>query len=280
MKIHAAFPPDEALAILSIPRGEWVGEDNQIWHYENNGIFSVRSGYRLAQSEDLAGIPSSSSSSMIGWWKGLWNLSVPSKILIFMWRLCLNRLHNGDNLLFRNIDVPSFCSNCGRSGESVVHVFWFCKVARKEWLMSNFGYLWHSVSGGPLVPFLHILQEIQESIRWAKFEEVAVFLWTLWNNRNLWKFQGKEVFSPAGSWALDYLRSFQATQESLKLSRLVGCMASSASWSPPREGSFKINVDASFFFLGIILRQVGSLSVIIRERSSSRQRRSLGLLHL
>lgn len=83
VKVHSAFHPDEALAILSIPVGEWVGEDKQIWHYENNCDFLVCSGYRLAQLVDLRVIPSSSSSSMIGWWKGLWNLSIPSKKFVF-----------------------------------------------------------------------------------------------------------------------------------------------------------------------------------------------------
>ncbi|KAK8952445.1 hypothetical protein KSP39_PZI004212 [Platanthera zijinensis] len=46
--IQDTFNVDDAAAILSIPLGRCVEPDSWVWHYSPNGIFSVRSAYRLA----------------------------------------------------------------------------------------------------------------------------------------------------------------------------------------------------------------------------------------
>jgi LPS sulfotransferase NodH len=69
-------------------------EDFWSWHFEKNGVFTVRSAYRVLVSvkktrEDwLDGRATSSSSVDDGKaWSKLWKTKVPSKVRVFLWRL-------------------------------------------------------------------------------------------------------------------------------------------------------------------------------------------------
>ncbi|XP_022159001.1 uncharacterized protein LOC111025446 [Momordica charantia] len=71
-EIEAAFSPDEAKGILSIPLGSRNRRDKLIWHYEKMGVYTVKSGYRIAvMKQPLLHVSSSSSETMTSWWKGL-----------------------------------------------------------------------------------------------------------------------------------------------------------------------------------------------------------------
>lgn len=92
--IRASFVPCDAEEILKIRPNFRVQEDIIAWNYERNGLYSVRSAYRLLkaeQSQSEAGKlndTTSSSDSII--WKRLWRLRVPLKIRIFWWRAINN----------------------------------------------------------------------------------------------------------------------------------------------------------------------------------------------
>lgn len=100
-RIQQLFSPEDAAVILSIPLGDVSIPNRYIWHSEANGLFSVCSGYCLAQSDDIALRASSSPSAISSWWKGMWNMVIPSKLTIFVWRLCLNQLPVNVNLIQR-----------------------------------------------------------------------------------------------------------------------------------------------------------------------------------
>lgn len=86
--IKDMFVPEDGKLILSIPLGHLTNEDKLIWHFSKNGLFSVRSAYHLTLRLEELLIPASSSSSTqtLNSWKWLWNLKLPSKIKIFVWR--------------------------------------------------------------------------------------------------------------------------------------------------------------------------------------------------
>lgn len=46
-KLMALFAPSDVEAILRIPLLDNNLEDNLVWHYNNNGLYTVRFGYRL-----------------------------------------------------------------------------------------------------------------------------------------------------------------------------------------------------------------------------------------
>jgi len=92
--------------------------DKVAWFYEKNGIFTVRSAYRLAVQEiaQAQGLASTSISQDGGrtCWSKLWSSPVPQKIKIFAWRLANNSLATMQNRKRRNMENDSTCRICGR----------------------------------------------------------------------------------------------------------------------------------------------------------------------
>lgn len=88
-------------------------EDELIWHHTTSGIYSVKSGYwtaKLKQEQEMsirAEPGSSSSHRSRDLWKGLWNLKLPLKLTIFMWKFLQDRLLNKWTTKWQNIFLPS-----------------------------------------------------------------------------------------------------------------------------------------------------------------------------
>lgn len=97
------FNHRDACTILSIPCNIGGSSDTCIWHPSNTGIYSVKTGYKVANefltSKDHLKIP--------GPWKKLWNCKVPPKVRVFLWRAVRGCLPNRFNLfkVFKSILV-------------------------------------------------------------------------------------------------------------------------------------------------------------------------------
>ncbi|KAL5805000.1 hypothetical protein ACOSQ3_031800 [Xanthoceras sorbifolium] len=81
--IGNSFNADDAAAILGLPLSMQRQRDIQIWHFNANGAYSVKSGYWLAENSILRP-GGSSSSSLTDWWRFLWKIHLPPKIKIFL----------------------------------------------------------------------------------------------------------------------------------------------------------------------------------------------------
>ena len=61
-----------------------------MWHYEKNGLFSVRSAYnfalKLKNSQDELGQSSGEPNGERRLWNLIWKANIPQKIRIFAWR--------------------------------------------------------------------------------------------------------------------------------------------------------------------------------------------------
>ncbi|KAL5762916.1 hypothetical protein ACOSP7_019180 [Xanthoceras sorbifolium] len=100
--------------------------------FSANGEYSVKSGYRVAAQEKLS-LKGSSSCPDSKWWLALWNLNIPPKIKIFIWRVCHNAIPSLCNLCSRKIVVDPCCSRCGDAPESSAHALFWCNSVRPIW---------------------------------------------------------------------------------------------------------------------------------------------------
>ncbi|KAL5801831.1 hypothetical protein ACOSQ3_033463 [Xanthoceras sorbifolium] len=132
-----SFFEDEADCILFIPYSQ---RPNSIcWHYDKHGQFSVKSAYWLGMN--LASIKascSSSSTSISDWWKFLWHLNIPSKIMIFLWRAFQDWITTFGNLARRHISVDDLCPLCHADCESTLHALWTCRLLKQTRSSCNF----------------------------------------------------------------------------------------------------------------------------------------------
>ncbi|GAU37102.1 hypothetical protein TSUD_278890 [Trifolium subterraneum] len=90
--VNAVQPQaDVAEDILAVPLLSDVREDRLVWQEEQNGEYTVRSGYRVLLREKEEGRPRGVSGS----WKPLWHIHAPPKAKHILWRICRECLPTG-----------------------------------------------------------------------------------------------------------------------------------------------------------------------------------------
>ncbi|EPS63383.1 hypothetical protein M569_11401 [Genlisea aurea] len=118
--IQQVFLPADAATILSIPLGSSGHHDRMIWHYSREGTYTVKSGYlhaRSIESNRNPG-PAHSNPEISAFWKHLWKVALPPKIILFGWRLCKGILPTKDLLFHRKICPDSLCEICHQHEET------------------------------------------------------------------------------------------------------------------------------------------------------------------
>ncbi|VVA41757.1 PREDICTED: reverse mRNAase [Prunus dulcis] len=144
----------EAQLILATVTSRWGCPDRQIWHFTKHGGYTVKSSYDLAIKLRRNGVigrkgegECSNQSGQSGSWKRIWALQVPPKIRMFIWLCCRNVAAVRENLRRRHVDVEADCPLCGNSGETEVHLFFRCEIARLFWFASPLQLDAHGVKG-------------------------------------------------------------------------------------------------------------------------------------
>lgn len=66
-------------------------------------------------------------------WKRLWSLKLPGKIINFLWRTCRACLPTAVALAAKMVQINTYCSWYLTHTESDVHVLFECKFAKLVW---------------------------------------------------------------------------------------------------------------------------------------------------
>jgi hypothetical protein len=82
--IQQVFSSDIADYILRTLLLDMVVDDRLIWKAENNGLFSVKSAYRLCVEELVYVFHHQRPRD----WSVIWRLKVPPKVKNLIWRMC------------------------------------------------------------------------------------------------------------------------------------------------------------------------------------------------
>lgn len=240
-----------------VPVGCSFGEDLLIWNYSSNGLYTVRSGYHIAK--DLG--ESSSNGVKCGFGTRLtkfWNLKLPNKIKIHVWKILFNAIPVRVNLINRGVDVDRVCPCCRVGPGDVHHLFWYFILQQKSGKCLLFGSLYQDLLNGGIAD---LFQWVSDH---GKDGELVVFVlicWSLWTKRNQVVFQGKIIDHE------DVLARANKTKESYKIfivvpERIRMVPNSSMQWKPPSRGFIKINVHV------VVLRSSDQFSVGLVDRDN------------
>ncbi|KAL0017468.1 hypothetical protein SO802_004537 [Lithocarpus litseifolius] len=231
--------------IGGIPLSNWLPEDKQTWAGTLNGLFSVRSAYKVAMDlcKPIESASSSNGDSMRQFWKKLWKIQIPHKIRHFIWRAANDILPTKANLVHRHVILEGDCEECGDNLESLLHLCWECPKAHETWrLFQNF----NDFASVQFRCFMDFLWFILMKVDWlCEDQAVAItILWALWKNRNdvqhggLRK-NGKQLIL----WCTHYLEEYWAVVEvPMKLSQVYV-----SKWERPAFPFYKVNVDGAVF---------------------------------
>ena len=133
---QSAFSANGLGLIASIPLTTRRQNDFWAWHYEKSGLFSVRSAYRMLVNnwerrtdwiEHNAGRSEVQADQKE--WSDLWNIKVPSKIRVFLWRLARQSVPTGDVRYRKHMVQHPNCTICGKP-DSWRHSLLECNMAR------------------------------------------------------------------------------------------------------------------------------------------------------
>ncbi|XP_074328182.1 uncharacterized protein LOC141666094 [Apium graveolens] len=230
--------------------------DRIAWVHTTNGQYSVKSAYYQWSQAHSVGEEISRS---VGW-KRLWQLPVPHKIRVFIWRLCRNTIPVRYRLSGKGVPVTISCSVCIVDVEHLRHLFFECSFARECWQLLDLDFDMYDMEyvSNWLVSFFATGQLMV-------LVKMAAMLWGIWYARNKCIFEGK-VMTPAvvKAWCLKQVDEWQAVNIKSAHAQNTGDVAGNGNqrWKRPREGHLKVNVDAAvtegqgFFSVGMVLREV------------------------
>ncbi|XP_074300146.1 uncharacterized protein LOC141631362 [Silene latifolia] len=183
----------EAKSVLYLGLRQRVGDGlSSMWCGERDGIYSVRSAYRLLvkQDGDLEGSPSNLNGSWLC--HKIWRALVLPRINVFFWKLCNAAIDIRGNLSSRMRSAENECLRCGDCVESCLHV-----VSERRWVGGVWGALdfdLPSCSG-----FARVRDWVEVALREMGLQEQVEYMtgcWAIWERRN------KAIFED-GEWRAD-----------------------------------------------------------------------------
>jgi hypothetical protein len=97
-------------------------EDEMIWTFNSNGIYSSQSLYKIMNFRGVKQIHT----------PAVWGLKIPLRVHFFLWLLTQNKTLTRDNVKKRKSIEDDRCLFCCEK-ETVNHLFFDCVVARQVW---------------------------------------------------------------------------------------------------------------------------------------------------
>lgn len=211
------------------------------WSQESSGQYSVRSVYRLLQAQKNQWRQDDDGS----FWRKIWRIKAPPKVLNFVWRALSFCLPTMVMLQQKHVPVLKECPVCGSEDESIQHALVYCTTAAQCWQR--------------ILPEVS-LQEGEDLYGWWKIvlercnkdkqAEVATISWTIWKARNdrVWNNKQAQVNGVLSS-AKSYLEQWRIAQRSSSKDLFPNHVDGdgAVAWVKPQEANIKITVDAAIF---------------------------------
>ncbi|CAN1126729.1 Putative ribonuclease H protein At1g65750 [Linum perenne] len=261
-QIRLLFDEPTIQSIQSILLPGFPVEDRPIWQFENNGLYSVSSGYQLALNK----IPAWKTLHPISpcdetLWKKTWALQVQPKLRFFLWKILNRILPTKQGIFHRRLNVDPLCLVCREGEESVEHLLLFCPITL---LLAN----------SLQIP-VHNFQTQHIAIAWRSIlgkednlaEKFTIFWWRIWKSRNNVVFEHTQT--SLTKLKFQFLAHFaELDLVKKKPQNPLPCtlfkQPSPSVWFPPRILRIKCNVD------GAVRKGLGgAIGLITRDSFSS-----------
>lgn len=111
-------------------------------------------------------------------WKKLWLLKIPGKVVNLLWRVCRGCLPTLAALASRHVNVDIGCHWCKSECETDSHALFECGFARTVWAMSR---LQRQVQGLQNESAFDRLVHVFHSVTRDQCAMVGMICWKLWN---------------------------------------------------------------------------------------------------
>lgn len=193
VKIREVIDPADVEIILNIKLNSEDGRDLLGWHYNDSGLYTVKSGYWLATHHQDLVEPVLLPHGNIGLKQSIWKLQTATKIKHFLWRLLSNALATGTALRHRQIISTATCKRCCTADETTHHLFFLCLYAQMVWRAANINQRSLTDLNVDLDTKIRAILEYNKTDKVAPlFTQLPLWiLWQIWKSRNILNYQKK-----------------------------------------------------------------------------------------
>ncbi|XP_074313616.1 uncharacterized protein LOC141648798 [Silene latifolia] len=241
-KLELHLLPFERERVCNIRLSSNRPRDMWYWGREKDGIYTVRSAYKMLVGEvgDMEGGSNWVSDKWL--WKRLWKVSVWPRVKLFFWQMCSEALATRANIAARIGGEYSLCPFCHSNLESSIHLFRDCGVAAWVWEELEMGDVTET-RGGDIREWVEACWNDMYREECVKF---MVGCWAIWEHRNKVIFDNVEVEpGVVASRVRDVIREGVGEGGGTAVRRRSrGSVEEAEGWRVAKEGYVKINVDA------------------------------------
>ncbi|KAA3462404.1 reverse transcriptase [Gossypium australe] len=252
--------------ILRIPLAREEHADMIVWCGEHSGKFIVRSAYKLLQTQTSTTSSTYMQNTTKPFYKQFWELQIPKKIKILVWKVSWNYIPTMANLYQIRVAPNDKCPRCRLCIESLWHIFVECLVSVELWKNLNF----NLISQSEPLDFIEWLTWIFSKCREPQRQMLVCGIWVLWMDRNKNLHEGKSYTEKD---AANYVRHYLGEIDGLNERKLKNIQENDK-WKALAKSTVKINFDA--FFDG---KNHKSASAIVTRNSNGEIKISKSYLH-
>lgn len=192
-KLREVIIDEDVDKILAIKISSTARQDLLGWHYKEDDIYIVKSGYWLGihLPTNAPPIPTHGPAKLK---HKIWKTKAPAKLKHFLWRFLSKSLATGNNLKRRHIVQNDQCRRCCSAAEIEDHIFFECPYAKKIWRASGVSKLTINNPNYTVEKNIEACLQCYLSIRLQHLHDLPFWLlWRLWKSKNTLIFQQKET---------------------------------------------------------------------------------------
>uniref|UniRef100_A0A803PCK9 Reverse transcriptase domain-containing protein n=1 Tax=Cannabis sativa TaxID=3483 RepID=A0A803PCK9_CANSA len=236
--IEDMFEARDAQLILSIQLSDSTTVDSWHWMMEQSGFYTVKSAYNYLQSSSGNWLHFDDDS----YWKRLWKIDVPSKVLHFLWKACSGSLPTKVQLSTKHVNVDLICPLCNVFYETIFHVLVGCRFAEACWNLSA------TTAATGVDEFSTWFFSILDSKQPEVIVDAAMISWSIWKTRNevFWQNKNCTTLGVVQS-ARKALDQWRVANKNTAATFATGVLSNSNIWRKPLCGKIKVNVDSAIF---------------------------------
>ncbi|XP_057437799.1 uncharacterized protein LOC130729959 [Lotus japonicus] len=238
--IEMVFAPATAQRILVVPVLIFPIEDSLFWPSNTHGNYTSKSGYHFVQVVNQQGQSSSSRGPSLHpkLWKNFWKSKALPRCKDLSWRAINDILPVCYSLRVRGVKVDVLCPFYGMKAETVDHVLLHWAAVQLLWFASPL-----ALRVDAFAAFNDLVCAVLSTTEEDVIAAFQTWLYALWEARNASIFNGRPVSIEA------LLQRFGRLSEeppavTVGPPRVQALLA--YTWVRPRQGTIKVNVDASF----------------------------------
>ena len=122
--------------ILSIRPSHCFRDDGYCWNHSKYGLYTVKSGYKLAnQMKEEKWEVAVTEPSITPLKAMIWKLQAPRKIKHFLWQVLSECVATCSRLADRHCGTDRSCPRCGDGDESLNHLLFLCPPTLQTWAL-------------------------------------------------------------------------------------------------------------------------------------------------